>query len=142
VQRAWIAEVVYAMAMPNPYRAYVETEVSTASPGRLVLMLYNGALRFISEAKAGITQGRIQDAHNKITRAADIVNELRLSLDKEAGGEIARNLDRLYDFVDYKLMMANVHKNAEELAEAVGILTDIRDAWAAIVASEKVGPVR
>lgn len=136
------AKVVYAMGMLNPYRAYMETEVSTASQGRLVLMLYNGSIRFINEAKVAIAQGRIEDAHNKITRASDIVNELRLSLDSEAGGEIARNLDSLYDFIDHKLTMGNIRKRSDELDEALGVLNDIREAWAAIVVSGTVGQGR
>jgi flagellar secretion chaperone FliS len=118
--------------MLSPYRAYVQTDVNTASQARLVFMLYGGALKFINEAKQAIADRRVADAHGKINRTIDIVEELRNSLDMQAGGSIAANLDSLYDFVLRRLFDADMKKDASILDEARLVLDDLREAWAGI----------
>jgi flagellar protein FliS len=118
----------------NPYRAYIETEVNSASKGRLVLMLYNGTLRFLSEAKTAITQKDPACAHEKITKAIDIVAELHRSLDDTAG-DITDNLDKIYDYVERCLVRANMKKSCQEIDNAIGVLSELRDAWARIAAT-------
>jgi flagellar protein FliS len=121
----------------NPFQVYKQTDINTASKGKLVLMLYNGTIRFINEAKTAISDQRPAEAHEKITRASDIITELRMSLD-ESAGDIAVNLDKLYEYIEWRLVQGNIKKSIEQLDAALAILTDIRDAWAKICSSPTV----
>lgn len=113
----------------SAYNRYFETQVQTAPPENLVLMLYNGALRFATQAVADLDAGRMQDAHNSLIRAQDIISELAGSLNMDVG-EISRNLLGLYDYMQYRLIQANINKIAEPIREVVTMLTELRDSWA------------
>jgi flagellar secretion chaperone FliS len=119
---------------PNPVQSYRETQIRTANQGRLIVMLYDGALRSITRAAEALERGvRGYDAANAaIIRAQDIVAELMASLDMERGGDIARNLFGLYTFVNRQLMDANLGKDRKPLETARGILAELREAWNAI----------
>ncbi len=93
--------------MATPCNRYMEMQVQTAPAENLVLMLYDGALRFARQAQVDLTEGRMQDAHNDLTRAQDILGELMSSLNMDAG-DIAQNLFKLYEFIQYRLIVANV----------------------------------
>lgn len=113
----------------SAHNRYFETQVQTAPPENLVLMLYNGALRFAAQAVADLDAGRMQDAHNSLIRAQDIISELAGSLNMDMG-EISRNLLGLYDYMQYRLIQANINKIAEPIREVVTMLTELRDSWA------------
>lgn len=121
----------------NPYRVYMENEINSAGKGKLVLMLYNGVIRFLAEAKNAINNKDIPEAHNKITRASDIISELRASLD-ESAGDIAVNLDRLYEYVEWRLLQANIKKDNKEIDAVIPVITDLRDTWAQAIKSPLV----
>lgn len=115
-------------------RAYQAQSILTASPGQLVLMLYDGALRFIAQARAGIAQpedspGRIERINAAILRAEAIIAELRANLNPKDGGELAENLDRLYDYHLRRLFEANLRKSDEPLLEVETLLGELREGW-------------
>lgn len=127
----------------NSVNAYRQTRVKTASGGKIVVMLYDEAVRQIDSAISGIEDGtkELDKVHNAIVKAQDIVTELMVSLDFDAGGEIARNLFNLYVYFNNQLMDANIRKEVEPLREIRPLLSELRDAWAEI-AAKTAGPSR
>src|ERR1700741_3805248 len=108
----------------------LETGVSSASPHKLIVMLYDGALAAIMTAITQMNAGNVQEKGKAISKAIRIVDDgLRASLDKEVGGEIARNLDALYDYISRRLLEANLKNDAVILEEVRGLLADLRDTW-------------
>ncbi|MFN3691173.1 MAG: flagellar export chaperone FliS, partial [Fimbriimonadales bacterium] len=91
----------------NGYERYLETAVETASPARLIVMLYDGAIRFINEALAAMRQRDYETKNAQLQRAQKILAELISSLDFDKGGEIAENLFRLYTYMYNQLVEAN-----------------------------------
>ncbi|HON42563.1 MAG TPA: flagellar export chaperone FliS [Bacillota bacterium] len=115
--------------MATPCNRYMEMQVRTAPAENLVLMLYDGALRFARQAQVDLAEGRMQDAHNNLTRAQDILGELMGSLNMDAG-DIAHNLFKLYEFIQYRLTVANVKKSTEPIDDVIQLLGDLRATWA------------
>ena len=122
------------MKSNNPLNIYRKTATNTASPGELVLMLFDGALRFLSAAEMGFQEEnfarRNEQIHNNIQRTQAIITELQATLNMEKGGEFSENLYRLYDFMQDQLSQANREKNMEKIKVVVGFVQDIREAWA------------
>lgn len=121
----------------NPWQSYRQVATRTASPGQLVLMLYEGAIRFLERAEAGF---QLEDPvefntaiNDNILRAQDIVRELDFSLNLEAGGELAAQLRRLYDYFDRTLLEANLRKDPAGIVEVIKRITVLRDAWATML---------
>lgn len=115
--------------MTQAYDKYLETQAQTASPGRLVLMLYDGAIRFASQGRTDLVEGKKEAAHKNLIKAQDILTELMVSLDFEAG-EISHNLFALYDYMQHQLIQANTTKSVEPVDHTLRMLTELRDAWA------------
>lgn len=115
-------------------KSYKAQSVQTASPGKLVLMLFDGCLRFTLAAKKAFDEEeftkRNEDINNNLIRAQNIVTELQSSLDMSVPGDLPGTLFRLYDFVMHKLQQANLKKDPEPIAEAEKIINELRDAWA------------
>lgn len=111
----------------NPYQQYKENAILTASPEELVLMLYNGIIRFIDEAKTALQKKDYVETNAKIQRAQDIITELMLTLDMNY--DIAKNLYNLYDYMLRRLIDANVKKDIEILDEVRGFAVELRDTW-------------
>lgn len=117
----------------NDYQAvsaYRKHQVETASPGQLVVMLYDAAIRNCQAAQAAIAQQDRDKAARHLLKAQDIVSELMSSLNVEAGGELAVRLLRLYEYMYRRLVFANVRKDAAAAKEVEGLLASLRDAWA------------
>ncbi|WDZ98046.1 flagellar export chaperone FliS [Herbaspirillum sp. WKF16] len=113
----------------------VETGVLAASPHKLITMLFDGALVAIALAKKYMAEGDIKHKGESITKAILIIdNGLRASLNKNVGGELALNLDSLYEYMSRRLFEANATNNPAILTEIHGLLDDIRSAW------EQIGP--
>lgn len=108
--------------------AYKAQQIMTASPEQLTLMLYNGAIRFVGEAMLALDEGDLEKAHNANMRAQDIVREFMCTLKMEL--EIAKGFYQLYDYIEFRLLQANIKKDKGMLEEAKGLLTDMRDTWA------------
>lgn len=116
-------------------RAYQAQSVLTATPGQLVLMLYDGVLRFLARAKEALqspegTPRRIDTINTNLIKAQNILIELQASLNRDAGGEHAANLDRLYDYYSRRLLEANIKKTVEPVIEVEGLVLQLRDGWA------------
>ena len=111
----------------------LETGVLAASPVKLTIMLYDGA---IASCKSAIMHMQNKDIANKgamISKAISIIESgLRLSLDKKAGGQIAENLDALYSYMSKQLIMANIHNKPQMIDEVIHLLVDLKGAWEAI----------
>lgn len=122
--------------MNRGINAYRQTEVQSRSPLELVVMLYDGALRFMGEAKAGFETKDIKRRADAISRTLAIISELQNTLDMKAGGDIAISLDQLYAFVRDRLVDASVRQDAAPVAEAMAVMTNLRDGWAEISARE------
>ncbi|NLM46518.1 MAG: flagellar export chaperone FliS [Firmicutes bacterium] len=114
--------------MTNPYQAYQQSMVGTVSQEQLVLMLYNGALRFLKQAQKGIMQHNIEQTHINLIKAQNILSELMMNLDMSQG-EIAANLYNLYDYMHRRLLDANIKKDMAPLEEVAGMLSELRDTW-------------
>ena len=124
------------MSNAHPYaRAYQTQSILTASPGQLVLLLYDGALRFMAQARAAFSLpeddlSRIQKINTSLLRAQAVILELRANLDRKAGGELAENLDRLYEYHLRRLQECNLRKDEEPLVEVERLVRSLREAWA------------
>lgn len=113
--------------MFDPYMEYKQNSIMTASPEELVLMLYNGIIRFIEEAKLAIKDKNIEKAHNSIMRAQDIVLELMATLDMQY--DISKNLYNIYEYISRRLVEANLKKDTEALDEVKTLVSDLKDTW-------------
>jgi len=121
--------------------AAVHTTVDAATPHQLILMLFDGALRLVRQAKTHLSRGEIGPKATCITKAIDIIDQgLRSSLDEEGGGEIAKNLAALYDYALRRLVQANMHSDPAMLDDVLRTLEPLREAWRAIApASARTG---
>lgn len=108
---------------------YRRTQVATVDRGRLIVLLYEGAISFLVKAQACQKADDIPGACNFINRAQDIIDELNASLNLDEGGEIASNLRRLYIFMGDQLVKAKVEKTQEPIAEVVKMLSTLNEAW-------------
>lgn len=117
------------MAITNPYEQYKTTQISTATPGQLVVMLYDGAIKFCKMAKLGIEQKNIETANNNLIKVQNIIQELKLSLDMKAGGDLSETLDALYEYMLRRLIEANMKKDIKIISEVQKNLEELREAW-------------
>lgn len=113
----------------NQYEAYKSTEVSTANQGKLIVMLYEGAIRFLRTARDKMDHRTYDVVNTNIIKAQDIITELMLSLNMEQGGEVADNLLNLYAYMKKRLLEANMNKEVGPIDEVLRYLEDLRSAW-------------
>ena len=123
-------------------RTYQAQAVLSASPGRLVLMLYDGTLRFLGHARDALqspesTPRRIEIINTNLIKAQNILVELQSTLNHEVGGEYAANLDRLYDYYMRRLLEANIKKVVEPVIEIEGLVRQLRDGWAEMLCAQE-----
>ena len=117
----------------------METGVTSASPHKLIVMLFDGALVSVTAAIMNMKAGNIPDKGAAISKAIMIIDSgLRASLDKKAGGEIAEGLDALYEYMGARLVEANLKNQVEILEEVHRLLSELRSAWNAIGGSAAV----
>ncbi|UGQ45205.1 flagellar export chaperone FliS [Massilia endophytica] len=108
----------------------LETGVSAASPHKLIVMLYDGAIVAILNGLTHMKAGNIEEKGKAISKAIQIIdNGLRASLDKQVGGSIAQNLDALYEYMSNRLLTGNIQNQPEALEEVHRLLADLRDTW-------------
>lgn len=117
---------------------YKSIQIETATPERLLLMLYDGAIRFLSIAKQAMIDKQIETSHTHLLKGEAIIIELMSVLNFEVGGDISKNLFSLYDFMYRHLVQANVKKEPEMVQEVIDLLTDLRKTWAeaAVIAGQ------
>ena len=124
-------------ANPKSANAYskigLETGVASADPHKLIMMLFDGAVLTLADAKRSMEEKRIPDKCKQIDQALNIIDSgLRASLDPQAGGELAERLDALYGYMSHRLVIANLKNDPAILEEVTGLLNEIRTAWAEI----------
>jgi flagellar protein FliS len=115
-----------------PPRAYRESAVLSAQPEQLIVMLYDGARRFLDQAAIAMGDGQVELAHRKLRRTEDILLHLREVLDMEQGGEIATRLQSIYLFCQSYLLKARLDRDPAKIDKVSAMLGELRDAWATI----------
>ena len=125
----------------NPLKSYRQISTMTAPPGRIVLMLYEGALRFLDNALNGFEIADLAQSqmavNNNLLRAQDIIRALNVALNMDQGGECALTLRRLYDYFIRRLWESNLKKQPEGIREVISHLTVLRDAWATMLDNQE-----
>jgi flagellar protein FliS len=126
----------------NPYasaqRAYTESAVMTAPPERLVVMLYDGAIRFLSQGAAALSQNDIPRARERVRRAEAIIDELNWSLDMNQG-EVSERLRGIYLFCKRHLIEATLQKDPQRIETVQRLLGELRESWEQIAATTATG---
>lgn len=115
------------MALQSGYAQYNNNQILTASPAELTLMLYNGAIKFCNVAIGAIEKKDVEKAHINIVKAEKIIEYLRTTLDMKYS--VAQDFDNIYDYLDRRLVEANMKKDTEILEEICGHLRSVRDTW-------------
>ena len=123
------------MALPNAYAQYNNSKVLTASPAELTLMLYDGAIKFCNMATDGVEQKDIQKAHTNIVKVQNIIAYLRSTLDMKY--PVAQDFERMYVYIERRLLEANMKKDKEILDEINEHLHSIRDTWKEVMRINK-----
>jgi flagellar protein FliS len=116
----------------NGFAAYQDTAVTTQSKGRLIVLLYDGAIKFMKLAIKELEARNYAEKGRYINRAQDIINELNAILDMDAGGEIAQNLRSLYLFMSRRLTEANTNRDPQMIREVIGLMEELNQSWKAI----------
>jgi len=109
--------------------SYQKTEIETADRGKLILMIYDHCLRWMKIAKEAIENKKIEERTKAIFKVQDGITELQCALDYERGGEIAKNLNRLYDFYGRHLSEANLKNSAQHIDEVYNMMNGLRQSW-------------
>ena len=122
------------MAAYAAQQSYQQNDVLTATPGRLVVLLYDGAGRFLRRAAAAMRAGNLEATNTSLQRAEAILDELLATLDFDRGGEIAASLRDLYLFCRRELNDARVERDADRIDTVAGLLGELREAWAQVEA--------
>lgn len=121
----------------NAHNAYQSVQVTTTDRGRLLLMMYEGAIKFLRQAKAGLEENDIPKFCRFLSKGQAIIAELMNTLDFEKGGSIARDLDRLYDFMLFYLTEANLHRDPQRIQKVISLIDTIYGAYKEIIEKEK-----
>jgi flagellar protein FliS len=120
------------MVKANLSQQYREMHLASSSPQETVLMLYDGALRFLKDAAREIGENNIGAKAHLLLKAEKIIDYLQSCLDMEKGEEIAENLNKLYDYMLLRLTEANLHNDVPKLEEIITLLTTLREGWVSI----------
>ena len=125
------------MAVNNPYAAYQTSKIQTASPAELTLMLYEGAIKFCNIAMAGIEEENFEKVNENIIKAQNIILEFLNTLNYKY--EVAKDFERVYNYIYALLLEANVNKDKELLERALDNLRGMRDTWKEVMKRAKQG---
>ena len=115
------------MMLNRPQDVYQQNQVQTASPEELTLMLYNGLVKYLRQAKNAIEASQMEKAHTHMLRAQDIITEFMVTLNMEY--EISQQLMLLYDFMKQQVIEANLHKDVHRLSEVENMAIELRETW-------------
>lgn len=121
---------------------YRRTEVQSRTPLELVVMLYDGGLASVHQARAAMERGDVPTRAVAISKAMAIVSQLQGTLNMEAGGDVARQLDELYTWMNGRLLAATVEGSAVPLDEVARVMAMLRDSWTSIASAGAEQPVR
>lgn len=114
-------------AQTNAFNAYKQNSVTTASPGELTLMLYNGCLKFLGKAKAAIVEKNVEEKNHNIQRSQAIIAELMSTLNMEY--DISKQMLPLYEYMNRRLVEANIKNDTAIIDEVEGLVIEFRDTW-------------
>jgi flagellar protein FliS len=112
--------------------AYKDRSITTQTPGRLIVMLYEGAIKFLRRTIEAMEAGNHEDKARYLEKALAIINELNVNLDMEAGGEVAQNLRKLYNFMATHLTQAVIRNDPQMVRDVIACLADLNEGWKAI----------
>ena len=115
---------------------YKSMQILSSKPEKLILLLYDGAIKFIHLGQKALEEQRLEESHNNLIRAQNILVELMGSLNFDKGGEIASNLFRIYEFMHYTLVQANIKKDPATLARVSEQLKRLRESWSQALKNE------
>ena len=124
----------------NPNDAYKKAAVTTKDQGTLILMLYDGTIRFLKIASNKINNNDLEGAHNAITKAKNIISELMTSLNTDKSGRVGTSLKSLYVYMFNRLIDANIQKKAEYIDEVCDLMIELREGWRTVVNQKKSAP--
>jgi flagellar protein FliS len=116
----------------NGIAAYQNNSVTTQSKDRLIILLYDGAIKFMNLAIQEMQEGNFEAKGQYISKAQDIINELNAVLDMKAGGEIAENLRKLYCFMYKRLSEANIKRDPQMIRDVIKLMEELNQSWKAI----------
>ena len=125
------------MNNPNAARHYFEKQILNSTPAERVVLLYDGAIRALNDAKKAIGDKRIQDRCNAVLKAKEIIAHLADTLDMAKGGDIAKNLDRLYKHMLVRLLDVDFKNDASAADEVINNLRPLRESWAKLALGQK-----
>ncbi|PCD83394.1 flagellar protein FliS [Lysinibacillus fusiformis] len=111
--------------------AYKQNSVTTASPGELTLMLYNGCLKFLNKAKQAIQEKNVQEKNTNLLKAQAIISELMATLNMDI--EISKQMLPLYEYMNHRLVEANIQNDVAIIEEVEGLVTEFRDTWKEVI---------
>ncbi|MFP4975361.1 flagellar export chaperone FliS [Paenibacillus sp. CN-4] len=126
----------------SPYEKYRQSAVQTSTPAQLVVMLYDGAIRFIKAGLDGMEKRDNEKTNTNLGKAQTIVSELMSTLNHQY--EVSKNLESLYEYTNFLLREANIRKDASKAEEAVGYLIELRETWVTaqkIISGQMQAPV-
>ena len=119
------------MAVNNPYQSYQQNSVTQSTPGELTLMLYNGCIKFLNQAKKGIETNNIELRNTNIQKAQAIIREFMITLDKSI--PVSESMFDLYEYMNNRLIEANVNNDVSIVEEVIGYTTEFRDTWKQVI---------
>ncbi len=126
------------MSYANAAATYRQNAILTASPEKIVKLLYEGAIRHLERSRLYLTDQKTThspQAGEALGRALSIIGELRSSLDHKVGGEISQNLDRLYEFSEFQITQANLTRTPQPIEQTLQVMRTLKEAWDAVVPS-------
>lgn len=118
-------------AQTSAFNAYKQNSVTTASPGELTLMLYNGCLKFLTKAKKAINEKNVEEKNTNLQKAQAIINELMVTLNMDF--EISKQMLPLYEYMNHRLIEANVKNDTTIIDEVISLTTEFRDTWKQVI---------
>lgn len=125
------------MIQQQPYNKYLETTVQTMTPAKLLIMLYDGAIRFSKQGIEAIKSNKYEEANRSLGRVQDIIQEFIITLDRSQ--PISDSLLRLYEYFIQRIVEGNVKKQVEPIEEVVAYLTDLKETWMQAANSVQAG---
>ena len=130
------------MSASAAIQRYKSVQVTTSSPGEILVMLYDGLFRFLEEAREAMIANDRARVGDRINRAHAIVNELAATLNKDVAPELCENLEALYFFASGKLVEANLYQDPERIQQVVRVLGPLRDGFTTVVRQQQTGGAR